>query len=100
VTPEKAARPQADATDPNSARGVEHDHIPPPRHTEDCVVRSPNVPEGQSAHMRTATAGTDAQPMAAGPEAFEELFERHHARIRDAVVVRRAITSDLEPPAG
>jgi len=31
--------------------------------------------------MRTATAGTDAQLMAAGPEAFEELFERHHARI-------------------
>lgn len=31
--------------------------------------------------MRTASAGTDAQLMAAGPEAFEELFERHYARI-------------------
>jgi RNA polymerase sigma-70 factor (ECF subfamily) len=43
--------------------------------------------------MRTATAGTDAQLMAAGPEAFEELFERHHARIHGWL--RRRLTAPL-----
>jgi RNA polymerase sigma-70 factor (ECF subfamily) len=43
--------------------------------------------------MRTATAGSDAQLMAGGPEAFEELFERHHARIHGWL--RRRLTASL-----
>jgi RNA polymerase sigma-70 factor (ECF subfamily) len=43
--------------------------------------------------MKTATAGTDAQLMAAGPEAFEELFERHHSRIHGWL--RRRLTASL-----
>lgn len=43
--------------------------------------RNPKWWDGQVESVRTATATTDAELIAAGPEAFEQLFERHHARI-------------------
>lgn len=42
---------------------------------------NPKSRDGQVAGVSTAPACTDAQLIAAGPEAFEQLFERHHARI-------------------
>jgi RNA polymerase sigma-70 factor (ECF subfamily) len=41
--------------------------------------------------VSTARACTDAQLIAAGPEAFEQLFERHHARIHGWL--RRRLTA-------
>lgn len=42
---------------------------------------NPKTSDGQVDDVSTAPACTDAQLIAAGPEAFEQLFERHHARI-------------------
>jgi len=47
--------------------------------------------DGQVAIVSTAPACSDAELIAGGPEAFERLFERHHARIHGWL--RRRLTS-------
>jgi RNA polymerase sigma-70 factor (ECF subfamily) len=42
---------------------------------------NPIAGDGQAAHVSTAEACSDAQLIAAGPAEFEQLFDRHHARI-------------------
>lgn len=42
---------------------------------------NPKTGDGQVVGVSTAPLYTDAQLIGAGPEAFEQLFERHHARI-------------------
>jgi RNA polymerase sigma-70 factor (ECF subfamily) len=54
---------------------------------------NPNEGIGQALDVNTAPPVSDAQLIAAGPEAFEELFERHHARIHGWL--RRRLTAAL-----
>jgi len=54
---------------------------------------NPIAAVGQAAEVSTTQAGTDAQLIAAGAAEFEQLFERHHARIHGWL--RRRLSAEL-----